>query len=63
MPKKNKDIEDRLKTIEFLLAGILLGKKADLKTVAKVIGCSDKTLTKLYPERKSNKKEKQISDS
>lgn len=52
MPKKIKDAEERLKTVEFLLAGILLEKKPNIKEVAKIIGCSDKTLTKLYPERK-----------
>jgi len=63
MPKKNKEIEDRLKTIEFLLAGILLGKKTNLKNVAKIIGCSDKVLTKLYPEKKLDKKDKTKNNS
>lgn len=52
MPKKIKDIEERLQTLEYLLAGILLGKKPNVKEVAKIIGCSDKVLTRLYPERR-----------
>jgi len=55
MPKKNRQIEDRLKTIEYLLAGILLKKKPTLKEVAKIIGCSDKVLTKIYPSKKKGK--------
>ncbi len=56
MPKKVKKIEDHLQSVELLLAGILLKKEADLKSVAKIIGCSDKTLTSIYPERKKRKK-------
>ena len=52
MPKKNKEIEEHLLDIKYLLAGILLNKKPNIKEVAKVVGCSDKTLTNLYPERK-----------
>ena len=55
MPKKIKDNEKRLETIEYLLAGILLGKKPNIKEVAKIIGCSDNVLTKLYPEKKVKK--------
>jgi len=56
MPKKNKEIEDRLQTIEYLLAGILLNRTPSLKEVAKVVGCSDKTLTAMFPDRKNKKK-------
>ena len=52
MEKGNNTILNELKKIQYLLAGILLNKKTDLKGVAKIIKVSDKTLTKLYPERK-----------
>ena len=57
MPKKIKDSEDRLKTIEFLLAGILLGKKPKVQEVARILGCHNSVLTKMYPERKVKKNE------
>lgn len=56
MSKNNDLIMKELKKIQCLLAGILLNKKTDLKKVAKIIGVSDKTLTKFYPERKAKKK-------
>jgi len=56
MPKKIKKIEEHLQSIEYLLAGILLKREIDMKKVAKIIGCSDKTLTKLYPQKKSKVK-------
>lgn len=52
MPKKIKTQEEHLQTIEYLLAGLLLKKDVDVKKVAKIMRCSDKTLTALYPERK-----------
>ena len=52
MPKKIKSIEDHLQSIEYLLAGLLLKKDVDLKKVSRIIGCSDKTLTKLYPQKR-----------
>lgn len=56
MPKKNKELEDHLMDIKYLLAGILLNRKPNLKEVAKIVGCSDKTLTKIYPDKnRSNK--------
>lgn len=64
MPKKVKTPEEHLQTIEYLLAGLLLKKEVDVKKVAKIIGCSDRTLTAMYPERrkvnkgKKTKKEK-----
>lgn len=59
MPKKNKTRDEHLQTIEFLLAGLLMKKEVDVKKVARIIGCSDKTLTAIYPERKrTNKSDK-----
>jgi transcription initiation factor TFIIIB Brf1 subunit/transcription initiation factor TFIIB len=64
MPKKNKTSEDHLQIIEYLLAGLLLKKEPDIKKVAKILGCSDVTLTKLYPEhRKHNKKQTKHAES
>jgi hypothetical protein len=57
LPKKVKKIEDHLQAIQYLLAGILLKKEANLKKVAKIIGISDKELTKIYPQRKGKKRE------
>mgnify|MGYP001607648640 CR=1 FL=1 len=56
MPKKTKTTEEHLQTVEYLLAGLLLKKDVDIKKVAKIIGCSDKILTSMYPERKRGKK-------
>jgi len=53
MPKKIKTQEDHLQAIQYLLAGLLLKKDIDIKKAAKIIGCSDKILTALYPERKN----------
>ena len=55
MPKKSKTQEEHLQDIKYLLAAILLNKKPNIKEVAKAAGCSDKTLTKLFPERKAKK--------
>ena len=55
MTKEDKQIKE-LKKIQHLLAGILLKRNPNVKEVAKIIGCSDKTLTKLYPEKKRKKK-------
>lgn len=57
MPKKIKTTEEHLQTIEYLLAGLLLKKEVDVKKVAKIIGCSDKILTAMYPERRRGKKD------
>jgi len=57
MPKKNKTVEEHLQTIEYLLAGLILKKEIDIKKVAKIIGCSDRTLTKAFPERKKKPNE------
>jgi hypothetical protein len=52
MPKKIKTVEEHLQTIEYLLAGLILKKEVNIKRVAKIIGCSDKELTKLFPEKR-----------
>jgi len=52
MPKKNMTVEEHLQVVEYLLAGVLLKKEVGVKKVAKVLGCSDKTLTALYPEKR-----------
>lgn len=56
MPKKIKTVEEHLHTIELLLAAIVLKKDVNVKQVAKVIGVSDKTITELFPEKKSKTK-------
>ena len=56
MPKKNKTTEEHLQTIEYLLAGLLLKKEVDIKKVAKIMGCSDKTLTSIYPKKRGGNK-------
>ena len=56
MPKKVKKIEDHLQAIEYLLAGILLKRELDIKKVAKIIGCSDNTLTDLFPTKRKGGK-------
>jgi hypothetical protein len=56
MPKKSKRIEEHLQSIEYLLAGILLKKETDIKKVGKIIGCSDKVLTNLYPGKKKSRR-------
>jgi|GEM_PF-4495904 hypothetical protein len=55
MPKKTKTTEEHLQTIEYLLAGLLLKKEVDIKKIAKIIGCSDKILSDLYPEKRRGK--------
>jgi hypothetical protein len=65
MPKENDElaevqwssIEQHLKTIEILLAGLLLGRKPKVKEVAKIMGVSDRTLSMLLPEGKAEKKD------
>lgn len=57
MPDDNKEIIENLKAIKFLLAGIILKRNPNIKEVAKAIGCSDNTLTAIYPERKNKIKE------
>ena len=63
MPKKNKELEDRLQTIEYLLAGILLKREPNIKEVAKIIGCSDNILSALYPGKKKIKNGKKDSEN
>jgi len=55
MMENSKGIEKELRAIKFLLAGMLLKRNPNIKEVAKVIGCSDNTLTALYPGNKSKK--------
>lgn len=59
MPKKVKTPEEHWQTIEYLLAGLLLKKEVDVKKVAKIIGCSDRILTAMYPKRRKAKKEQE----
>jgi len=65
MPKKIKTSEEHLQNVEYLLAAILLKKEVNIKQVAKVIGCSDNTLTALFPDKKHVKKllNKGVSDN
>ena len=58
MPENNKEIIEHLKRIEYLLAGILLGRKPNVKEVAKAIKCSDNTLTAVFPDKGKGKKVK-----
>ena len=58
MPKKTKTVEEHLQDIKYLLASILLKKEPTIKEVAKVVGCSDNKLTRLFPERKKQKNDK-----
>jgi hypothetical protein len=55
MPKKIKTQEDHLQIIEYLLAGLLLKRDTDVNKLARIIGCSSKTLSKMYPEKKKGK--------
>ena len=52
MPKKIKTQEAHLETIEYLLAGLLLKRNIDVNKLARIIGCSSKTLSQMYPEKK-----------
>lgn len=52
MPKKTKKVEDHLEIIENLLAGIILKRNPKVKQLAKIMGVSDKELTRLYPRTK-----------
>lgn len=56
MPKKIKTQEEHLQTIEYLLAGLLLKRDTDVNKLARVIGCSSRTLSKMYPEKKKRGK-------
>lgn len=59
MEKSDNKIEEHLRIIELLLAGIILKKEVDVKKIAKIIRCSDKKISALYPERrKVNAKKK-----
>ncbi len=58
MPEDKKDIIEHLKRIEYLLAAILLGRKPNVKEVAKAIKVSDNTLTAIFPDKGKGKKSK-----
>jgi len=55
IPKKSKKVEDHLEIIENLLAGIVLKRTPNVKQVAKIMGVSDKELTRLYPQPKKKR--------
>jgi len=52
VPKKTKSTEEHLRTIELMLAGILLSQdsKPEVKKLAKLIRVSDKALSELFPQ-------------
>ena len=56
MPKKIKTQEEHSQTIEYLLAGLLLKRDVDVNKLARIIGCSSKTLSEMYPEKKRGAK-------
>ena len=51
MAKKIKSVEEHLVDIKYLLVGILLNRKPSVKEVAKIVGCSDKKISELYPAK------------
>lgn len=57
MPKKTRTTEEHLKTIELLVAGLLMNqeKKPSVQEIARLIGVDESTITELYPQRKSKK--------
>jgi len=57
MPKKTKTTEERLKTIEFLIAGLLLNQedKPSIHKIARLMGVNEREIRKLYPQRKAKK--------
>ncbi len=59
MPKRTKSTDDHLRSIEIMLAGVLLSQesKPEVKKLAKLIGVSDKTLSELFPQHESRTKE------
>ena len=61
MPDDKKDIIEHLKRIEYLLAGILLGRKPNVKQVAKAIKVSDNILTSIFPDKKGRNKKQVVS--
>lgn len=56
MPKKIKTQEEHLQTIEYLLAGLLLKRDVEVNKLARIIGCSSKILSQMYPEKKKGAK-------
>ncbi len=57
MPKKIKTTEGHLKTIELLVAGLLLNqeKKPSVQQIARLIGVDESVIADLYPQRKAKK--------
>jgi len=57
VPKKTKTTEEHLKTIELLVAGLLMNqeKKPSLHQIARLIGVDESVIVDLYPQRKSKK--------
>jgi len=58
MKEEKEHIKEELKRIQHLLAGILLKRTPTVKEVAKIMGCSDNVISKLYPEKKKKKNDK-----
>ena len=56
MPKKVKTQEEHLQTIEYLLAAIILKRDVGVNQLARIIGCSSKTVSEMYPEKIKGKK-------
>ena len=55
MVKKKRSQEEHLEAIQLLLAAIVMKRDVGVKTVAKITGFSDKTLSELFPEKKKKK--------
>ncbi|MCL5428934.1 MAG: hypothetical protein M1347_03900 [Chloroflexi bacterium] len=56
MVKKKRSQEEHLEAIQLLLAAIVMKRDVGIKTVAKITGFSDNTLSELFPEKKKKKK-------
>jgi DNA-binding transcriptional regulator YhcF (GntR family) len=57
MTDKN-NIEKELKKVQYLLAGLLLKRAPSVKEIAKIIECSNKTISKIYPDKKGGKNDR-----
>jgi hypothetical protein len=60
VPKKNKSVEDHLKTVQILLSGLLLKQepRPDVVKLEQLIGVRKGTLSELFPQRKAKNDEK-----
>jgi len=56
MPKKTKTTEEHLQIIEYLLAGLLMKRETNVNKMARIIGCTSKTLSEMFPEKKRDSK-------